>query len=808
MLEKSYERLGYFYLGRVLDLRTRKASGEAFLYDSRDLTTHAVILGMTGSGKTGLGIALLEEAALDGVPALILDPKGDLSNLMLAFPELAPEQFFPFVREEEAARKNLPREKLAEEVAARWREGLLAWDQDGERVRRYRESARPLLVTPGSRIAHPLAVLGSLAAPSAAERSDSEALRDRIEGTVSSLLSLVGVDGDPLQSREHILLAQILYWAWQQGQDLDLVQLLKLLERPPISRVGALELESFFPARDRFALAMRLNHLLAAPGFEVWLEGLPLDVDSLLWDEAGRPRLAILSLAHLSERERMFVVSLVASSAVAWMRKQAGTSALRALLYFDEVFGYLSPTSQPPSKKPLLTLLKQARASGLGLVLATQNPVDLDYKGLANVGTWMLGRLQTERDKLRLLDGLESLALQDAPERSELDRLLSSLEKRQFLVQNVHQPGPVLIESRWALSYLAGPLDRRELERLVSKGLPWTTSFPPRRDASPIAAAPRETSLHAPLVPPGIAQRFLVDGAAPRPLSYLPALLAKVQLDFENSRLAVRHRKEEWWLVPFGTDQELELTQAWRLAPGELAFAEKAEEGATFAPVPPPALRPESYGRWQQLLAKEAYRSAELVLWEVPSLKQVSRPGENEREFRIRLGSEVREARDRALEELRKRWELRLKRVEARVARAEARVVREREEAVARKLDTALAAGSTLLTVLFGRRKLSATSVARTVSTFRSASRSQLAAREVEQAEAELAQAREELKGLHEALEAELAETAQRFDLEQIPILQVNLRPKRQDVTVDSLFLAWVPAGGRLVGRLGAESSG
>ncbi len=802
MTERPYERLGYFYLGRMVDVEARTPSSESYLYDSRDLTTHAVILGMTGSGKTGLGIALLEEAAIDGVPALILDPKGDLANLMLAFPELAPEQFLPFVREEEALRKGVSRQALAQEVASRWRQGLAEWDQDGERVRRFRDSSRPLLITPGSVLARPLAVFGSLSAPDPRDLADRETLRDRIEATVSSLLALLGMTADPLQSREHILLAQLLDSAWVEGRDLNLPELLRLVQRPPFTRVGALELETFFPERDRFALAMRLNHLLAAPGFEVWLQGEPLAFDSLLWDETGRPRLAIVSLAHLSDAERMFVVSLLATAAVTWVRGQAGSGTLRALLFFDEVFGYLPPSAQPPSKKPILTLLKQARASGLGLVLATQNPVDLDYKALSNVGTWMLGRLQTERDKLRVLDGLETVAIRDGPSRAELDRLLATLERRQFLIQNVHRPGPVLIESRWVMSYLAGPLDRRELQQLVGARSAAAEREPERVEPAYGARSSERGASQPPTLPPGIAQRFLSDRAAPRPLTYLPALWAEVRVDFERSRPEIRHRVEEVWIVPFSRDGALRPERSLALACETLVFRDEPESEGSFGPLPPAAARPESYGNWQRELEREVARRAELVLWEMRELGQSSRPGESEREFRIRLGAAVREARDQAVEVIRTRWQPRLERIQSRIDRAEARLVREREEATSKKIETALSAGSTLLSALFGRKKLSATTVTRTASTLRSASRSQLASREVDQAAAELARAEEERERLQAELEAELAETAARFDLDRIPISRVSVRPKRQGIEVRGLALCWIPAGGSLAAEL------
>ncbi|KAB2966625.1 MAG: ATP-binding protein, partial [Thermoanaerobaculia bacterium] len=468
----TFERLGVFYLGRGVDPATMKATAEPLLYDSRDLVTHAAIVGMTGSGKTGLGIAMLEEAALDGVPAVVVDPKGDLTNLLLTFPRLRPEDFQPWVRTEDAERKGVTRDELAAGEAKKWREGLAAWGQDGERIQRLRDTAGVVLFTPGSDTGRPLSILASFAAPAAEVIADSDLFRDRVETAATSLLALLGVKAEPLQSREHILLASLFEARWKAGKGYDLSELIAHIQSPPIPRVGVLDVETFYPAQERFALALRLNNLLAAPGFDVWMRGEPLAFDHLLYGAGGKPRLAVVSIAHLSDAERMFLVSLLLNEAVAWMRGRSGSSSLRALLYMDEVFGYLPPVENPPSKKPMLTLLKQARAFGLGVVLATQNPVDLDYKGLSNIGTWFLGRLQTERDKARVLDGLEgaSTASGASFDRATMDRLLSGLRARLFLLHNVHDEAPVLMETRWVMSYLAGPLDRAQLRGLAGRG--------------------------------------------------------------------------------------------------------------------------------------------------------------------------------------------------------------------------------------------------------------------------------------------------------------------------------------------------
>src|SRR5512134_2712181 len=487
---EDFERLGVFYLGRPYDLSAKQPGPGWLLYDSKDLVTHAVCVGMTGSGKTGLCLALLEEAAIDNIPAIIIDPKGDLGNLMLTFPSLTGEAFQPWINEDEARKKGLSPGEYAIQQADLWKKGLASWQQDEARIQRLRDAADVAIYTPGSNAGLPVSILKSFAAPDADVREDAELLRERISTTVTSLLGLLGIEADPIQSREHILLSTILDRTWKNGEDLDLAALIHAIQSPPVSKIGVMDVDSFFPSKDRFALAMKLNNLLAAPGFQAWLEGEALDIRQLLYGPSGKPRLAIFSIAHLNDAERMFFVTLLLSQMVGWMRAQSGTTSLRALLYMDEIFGYFPPVANPPSKLPLLTLLKQARAFGLGVVLATQNPVDLDYKGLANTGTWFIGRLQTERDKARVLEGLEGASATSGAhfDRARIDALLSGLPKRVFLMSNAHEDEPVLFQTRWALSYLAGPLTREQIRRLAQPAGAAPAAAP--EPVKPAASAP------------------------------------------------------------------------------------------------------------------------------------------------------------------------------------------------------------------------------------------------------------------------------------------------------------------------------
>ena len=465
-----FEKLASFYLGRHYDLAQQEMTDDLLMYDARDLCTHAMCVGMTGSGKTGLCISLLEEAALDGIPAICVDPKGDLANLMLTFPDLRPEDFREWLDEGEAKRKGITQDELASETADKWRSGLQSWGQTSERIQRLKNAVDISIYTPGSNIGLPMTVLKSFDAPPPEVRDDKELMGDRVTGAVSGLLTLMGIDADPMTSTEHILLSSILQKQWRQGKNVGIGQLIRLIQKPPLERIGVVDLDSFMPANDRNKLAMRLNNLLASPTFASWMEGDSLSIKNMLQSDTGKPRMTILSISHLNDNERMFFVTILLNELLAWVRTQTGTSSLRALFYMDEVAGYFPPVRNPPSKPPMLTLLKQARAFGLGITLATQNPVDLDYKGLSNIGTWFLGRLQTERDKARVLEGLEGAAGQAGKEfdRSQMERVLAGLGSRVFLMNNVHQSQPSVFQTRWAMSFLAGPLARTQISRLMA----------------------------------------------------------------------------------------------------------------------------------------------------------------------------------------------------------------------------------------------------------------------------------------------------------------------------------------------------
>ena len=796
----DFEKLGLFYLGRRVDPATGAVTDVPLLYDAADLVTHAVILGMTGSGKTGLGIALMEEAAIDGLPVLAIDPKGDLANLLLTFPGLEPAEFAPWVNPDEARLAGVGVDAHAANEAARWKAGLQEWGQTPERIARLRNAAEFAVYTPGSRAARPLSILRTFQAPAAAIAADPELLAERASAAATSLLTLAGVDAEPLRAREHILVSTLLSEAWRQQQSLDLAALIAQVQTPPLQRIGVLELDSFFPAGDRFQLASDLNRLLAAPDFAVWLEGDPLDVNSLLYTAAGKPRVTVLSIAHLDDRERMFFVSLLLNELVAWMRMQRGTSTLRALVYIDEMMGYLPPVAMPPSKPPLLTLLKQARAFGIGMTLATQNPVDLDYKALSNAGTWFLGRLQTERDKARLLDGLEgaNVASGHGFDRATTDRVLSSLEKRTFLLHNVHESEPVLFKTRWTLSYLRGPLGREELARLAgssrvegakgSEGAEPVPAAPAHRTAPAAPAAPAAPS--APVLDPAIPQ-FFAPGDGEK---WVPALVGVARVSYSDSKLGVDDVRDVIVVTPI-VDGPVPVD--WEHAePASFATSDLKREPpriAAFGPLPKAASTPRRYAHWAKDFTQWVGRSQAIELWKSARAKLVSAPEESERDFRIRLQTTLREQRDAALTRVRERYASRVSTAEDRVRRAETAVQREQEQASESKMQAGVSVAATIFGAILGRKAVSASTLGRATTAARGYSRAGRATQDVIRAASELTALREKRDELARALEQDLETISAQWDAREEPLERVIVKPKRGGVSVQLVALVWLP---------------
>lgn len=811
---QAYEKLGLFYLGRRYDLAAGKATPEPVLYDSRDLVTHAVCVGMTGSGKTGLCLSVIEEAAIDGVPVIAIDPKGDIGNLLLTFPGLSAADFRPWIDEDEARRASVTPDEYAAQQARAWASGLAEWDQDGARIERLRRSAEFAIYTPGSRAGLPVSVLSSFAAP-AAGAEDGEDLAERAGTAATSLLTLAGVDAAP-RTREHTLVATLLTTSWREGRDADLAALIQQVQTPPFQKVGIVDLESFFPERERFALSMKLNGLIAAPGFEQWMDGAPLEPASLLYTADGRPRVSIFSIAHLGDAERMFFVSLLLNQIVGWMRTQTGTSSLRAIVYMDEIAGYFPPVANPPSKPPLLTLLKQGRAFGLGVLLATQNPVDLDYKGLANTGTWFLGRLQTDRDKQRVLDGLEGAA-GNGLDRAETDRLLSALNKRVFLLHNVHDPAPVVFQTRWTMSYLRGPLTRDQIRALTSDQTrksaavaparpPNVTAGPSRTSDQPVGSARPRVPVSggegaAPVLPPGVQQFFLPStGSSEKmpPVRYVPVVLGAARVGFADAKLGVDVTRDVLYAAPIADAAvPVDWASATRLEVPVSALRKDAGAGATYAPVPAAALQSRNYKEWEKAFSRWLSSSETVELWRHRTSKLTSRGGESERDFRVRVQETQRSARDQAVEDVRRRYAAKQAALVERLRRAEASVTRESEQASQQKVQTAVSFGATLIGALLGRKAVSTGTLGRATTAARGVGRSKKEADDVKRATETVDAVRAQQQALEEQIQTDARAIAAQFDA-SVELERIELAPKRGQVAVQFVALGWSPEGSEL----------
>ncbi|QGG94202.1 ATP-binding protein [Actinomarinicola tropica] len=792
------------FLGELIDPAAHERTGERLDHDADDLTTHGVIVGMTGSGKTGLGVVLIEEALRNGIPTLVLDPKGDMTNLALRFPGLTPDEFAPWV----------PEGSDPAETATSWADGLASWALDGSHVQGLADASRVTVYTPGSSAGVPLDLIGSLAAPTT---DDAESIAAEIEGLISSLLSLVGITADPLSSREHILLTNLVAKAWSDGQSLDLGMLVHQVQDPPLRKLGVLELDTFYPAADRTSLALKLNGLLASPSFAAWTEGVPVDIGRMLSTDGGAV-CSVVYLAHLSDEERQFVVTLLLTKLVTWMRGQSGSPGLRALVYMDEVFGFVPPTAMPPAKQPILTILKQARAYGVGMVLSTQNPVDLDYKAISNAGAWMIGRLQTERDVGRLEEGLA--ASSGEVDVAALSVSIAGLGKREFVLHTTKGSAPRTFTTRWALDYLAGPLTKAQVSQLP--GQPTTPAAspspvtaapadaPPAVADAPTAASPSTASPTAALaedevaVVPRTAEGTPVRwvdpaapwlpevGGAPTSTTYVAGIAARVELLFDETKADLRH-VEEYELVTVGLTDPFEADEAVAVDFDDRDLRDAAPEGATYVLPTAPIDTKRYVDAATSAITARIHRDNTLALSVNKELKLYSRPGETHEEFLARCHAAADEAADAETAKLRARLESKMSTVRTAIERENIRVEELRQKAGdAKQHEWISGAGDLLGSLLGGRRSTrsmlgkvkGASSRRRSAST--AEARVEAALAKVEQKEMELAELESELTDAMADIAAEWDATA-----EQVEEIEVGL--EKADITVRQLSVVWVP---------------
>jgi len=785
---------GHLYLGTSPD------KDEPVFYDSANLTTHGVIVGMTGSGKTGLGVVMLEEALLSGIPTLIIDPKGDMGNLLLSFPQLLPTDFMPWISDSEAGDD---RTSAAVEKAEQWKSGLAGSGIEPERIQRLRDTVDFSIYTPGSKAGIPLNIIGSLNAPG--EDSDPESIQDEIEGYASSLLALVGIDSDPLSSREHILLSNIINHYWLQGKSLDLGMLIGLVQQPPMRKLGVIDLDTFYPAADRVKLAMKLNGLAASPSFSSWTEGPELNIQNMLFGDDGKPRSAVVSLSHLSDEERQFVVTLLLSKMVTWMRKQSGTSDLRALVYMDEVFGYVPPVGSPPSKKPILTILKQARAFGVGLVLSTQNPVDIDYKAISNAGTWMIGRLQTDQDKERLLDGMSTS--DGSVDTAALGKTISALNKRQFVLHSTKLPVPQLFGTRWAMSYLPGPLTREQISQLTSDEQR-NARTPAKSDGgesdAPAKLADNESAV-SPQIADNVRVRYLdpgVDysddiGASATGKRLQAGLAVRVEMLFDDTKAKLRH-EVEWEAIMTPLDGPVDPDDAMVVDYDDRDLSAKEPESPIYV-LPDAKIKNKTYFTSAQKAIKDhLYRNQELELFFNRELKVYSRIGETRDDFESRCQQVADDGADADAEKLRKVLAKKIDRINASIKKAEDKLREIQFDAISRKKDQQTSAvidiaGGVLGSLLGGRRStrsMITSGVRRSQSKGRMA---QKAAERLKTAEHRYTDLMEDRDELEMELGDDLNDIQDEWSEKVFEIESIVVGLEKTDISIDDVALVWIP---------------
>ncbi|MDK2982042.1 MAG: hypothetical protein PWQ55_2389 [Chloroflexota bacterium] len=772
-----------FFLGKIYDIYTKTLTDEILSYDPPDLTTHAIVTGMTGSGKTGLCVDLLEEAALQGIPAIMVDPKGDLTNLLLTFPELKAEDFEPWMDPASAAREDKTTAQTAAETAAMWKKGLADWKLGGKDIQKLKDAVDRTVYTPGSSSGIPVNILASFEAPQLDWDKNEEALRDRISDTVTAILTLVGMeDIDPLRSREHILLSNIIEYNWKQGQSLDLNSLILQTQDPPLDKLGAFSLDDFFPKKERGELAMMLNSFLASPSFQAWIEGEPLDIEKMLYTADGKPRHSVFFLAHLNDSERMFFITLLYSAVDTWMRRQSGTGELRALVYFDEIHGYLPPVANPPSKPLIIRLLKTARAFGVGLVLSTQNPVDVDYKALSNAGTWMIGLLQTAQDKERLLDGLEGAA--GGVERKTYDKLISSLSKRVFLYHNVHEKKPAIFSTRWAMSYLAGPLTLNQIPAVNALGgaQPFEASEKKKASQSTPTATPRSAKSEAAeaAAESGVRQFFLAEASG----ELKPCLLAIAEVRYLSRSPSVDTSRVISALVddPRATGQKWE---DFVLALEEKELSDKAPAKAKLADLPDFMGESSWWSTQEKEFEHWIYETDTVSVRSSKALGISAGPEVSDVDFLKQAQAAAAEKAAAEIKKLETSKKSKKTTLEGRIERAQAKVDKLQKEANSRNIDTALKVGETLLK-LASKKKL--TGVSTSATKFRMSSEAKA---RLEEAETVLEGLQEDLKEMEQSLEDEKQAIQDKWQAEVEDIDEVKLTPTKQNIRITHFGIGW-----------------
>jgi hypothetical protein len=784
-----YEKLGLFYLGKEIDIKSGEQTDDLLLVKNKNLTTHAAIIGMTGSGKTGLGISMIEEAVLDKIPSIIIDPKGDMGNLLLAFDDFDPKKFEPWIDAGEAEKKGMSREEYAQATAQKWEHGILSANQNRARVKRYKNGADFTIFTPGSSAGIPISALSSFDAPSSQVLEDADTFSYLLNSTVTSILALIGIKADPLKSKEFLLLTTLFNYFWKKEINLTLEELIGHVANPPFEKIGVLALKSFYPQNERLKLAMLLNNVLASPTFSAWLDGDPLDIESLLYTKDAKPRVSILSIAHLNDNERMFFVTLFLNKFISWMRTQSGTSSLRAMLYMDEIYGFFPATSNPPSKNPMLLLLKQARAYGINITLSTQNPVDLDYKGLSNIGSWFIGRLQTKQDIERVIDGLVKSGT-DAMDKNTISELLANLQKRVFLFKSAHRDRISLFSTRWVMSYLRGPLSKPQIELLMNDK---KEALKKAKEKEPVITTKEKKPLGStpPLLSDEIDQYYYMPKITEAP-EFEPYLVANATIRYYNAKRAIDVEEAFYYKYFIDVrDKEIDWEAGDKNEDNFELYDVSSVENSTFAQIPRFISEAENFDALAKEFTNHLYHEKLLTLYKVASLKLESEVGEAIPQFKVRINNLLRMKQDEATEKLRVKFEKKKATLDKRYQRAIEKLEKEEADVSSRTTDTVLAFGMTILDAFLGRSTVKRSTASRAGSTIRNARKMYSEKDDVAVAERKVLEIEEDIETLAEELESEIEKISEDFEIENYEVEEFYIKPRRSDIYDVEMLLLW-----------------
>jgi len=786
----DYEKLKLFYIGKE---KTQNNESIPLVYKNKDLTTHAAILGMTGSGKTGLGISLLEEAAIDNIPSIIIDPKGDMGNLLLTFPQLRAEDFEPWIEEQDAQNNNMSKSELAQKTASMWENGIKGDFQSKDRIKKLKNSADFTIYTPGSSSGVPVSILSSFKAPSSEVLEDFDILSQLVSSTVTSLLSLAEIKASN-SSKEHILISSIFMNYYTSQKDLSMQEIISSIVTPPFTKIGVFDLDTFFAQEDRLKLALKLNAIIANPSFKNWIVGEPLDISNMLYDENGKAKVSIFSISHLNDTQRMFFVSLLLNQMVAWMRRQEGTSSLKALLYMDEIFGYFPPSKNPPSKQPMLTLLKQARSFGIGVILSTQNPVDLDYKGLSNIGTWFIGRLQTKQDKEKVIDGLVTGGNINF-NKDQLMDLISNLDKRNFIMKNIHEDSVKIFQTRWVLSYLKGPISRDDIKKLMKEKIAKALNKNKNKPTTKIAPKTKkqtlkqQENLHKPIVPNGVDEYF---NYITQQDSYQmqPYLLTSCQINFFNSSKNI-DKKEQIIEKIYLDEKDSSINWDDKENLEKIDFSTNQRGNCSYYNIPSFLQNAKELKLIQKEFSNRIYQNKKLTLYKVSKLKLTSKQDESRNDFQIRVQDRLNEKIDENIDKLQTKFEKQKNSLESKLEKLYIKLEKEKDQASAQTTDTLVSIGSSILGAFFGKSLFSKTNVSKAASGIKNASKILKEKRDVEYVQSQIAEVTEDIDTLTIKLEDSIEKIKNEFDISNYPIEETYIKLRRKDIYNVKIALLW-----------------